>query len=230
MVLLFQRGTRDRRTGYVPRAGARCYAEYRTQHTIHRNLISRVFEPVPAPFPQLCATAQIKIRSPSEGSESPIFFDTSSVDWEDSDRGSDGGSSASSIFIDSPQEAPSGEVLRYPQPDDVSTEQQRQQRQPLALEEWIREEKELDRLGAEAWCDILGEPAPTAPPDESRLPFTDTIRRGDVCAFIPAYVHQRAFAEATVDSILRLMPGIRVAIAADPSEIEDYRRWVGVGG
>lgn len=82
--------------------------------------------------------------------------------------------------------------------------------------------EELELREEEAWQDAPNEPVPTTLLGESLLPFTDTLRRGDVCVFVPAHVSQRAFAEATVDSILRLMPGVRIAIAADTSEMEDY--------
>ncbi|CAM9484511.1 unnamed protein product [Scytosiphon promiscuus] len=61
----------------------------------------------------------------------------------------------------------------------------------------------------------------------SQDPFTDDVLRGNLCVFVPGYLHQRSFAEVTVESVLRFMPGVRVAVAADPSEMDDYQLSVG---
>eukprot|EP00903_Cladosiphon_okamuranus_P016524 g15245.t1 len=89
-------------------------------------------------------------------------------------------------------------------------------------EEWVRAAQAGARRDA-----ALDDRSPTTVVGESWLPFTDALRRGQVCVFIPAYAHQRAFAEVTVESILRFMPGVRVAIAVDPSELEDYHTYFG---
>lgn len=54
-------------------------------------------------------------------------------------------------------------------------------------------------------------------------PFSKNLLRGNLCAFIPGYLNQRQYAKISVESVVRFMPGMRVAVAADPSEIAEYQ-------
>lgn len=51
----------------------------------------------------------------------------------------------------------------------------------------------------------------------------DIAHREHLCAFIPGYPHQRRYVEVTVKSVLLFMPGVRIAIAVEASELEEYQ-------
>ncbi|CAM9484581.1 unnamed protein product [Scytosiphon promiscuus] len=95
-------------------------------------------------------------------------------------------------------------------------EEHDQQSQELGKEEQEREESLNQELAV-----------PGSLLTGSGVPFTDDITRGNLCVFVPGYLHQRSFAEVTVESVLHFMPGVRVAIAVDPSEMDDYQQSMG---
>lgn len=57
----------------------------------------------------------------------------------------------------------------------------------------------------------------------SWIPISGNSFRRGLCAFISGYPGRRLLAEVTVDSVLRQMPGVRIAVSAQASEFEDYQ-------
>lgn len=75
--------------------------------------------------------------------------------------------------------------------------------------------------------EMFGEEIPQGEPSEgeqvAHYLADDIVLRQRLCAFIPGYPHQRGYAEVTVKSILLFMPGVRISIAVDASELEEYQ-------
>ena len=56
-----------------------------------------------------------------------------------------------------------------------------------------------------------------------RIPISNDPFRRSLCAFIPGYPGRRLLADVTVESVLRKMPGVRIAVSAQALEFEDYQ-------
>lgn len=60
--------------------------------------------------------------------------------------------------------------------------------------------------------------------DDSQIFYTDDIRRGQLCAFLPGYFEFLGESNLTVRSIQHFMPGMRVAVATSTLDFHVYNR------
>lgn len=49
-------------------------------------------------------------------------------------------------------------------------------------------------------------------------------KKKSLCVFVPAYARQLRFVKVSVESVLRFIPGVHVAIAADFEQFEEYKQ------
>lgn len=61
--------------------------------------------------------------------------------------------------------------------------------------------------------------------EESERLFVQDVVRGSICAFVAGTTSDAARTTVTVESILRFMPGVRVAIAAEDAALGTYKRY-----
>ncbi|CAM9403327.1 unnamed protein product [Ectocarpus fasciculatus] len=63
--------------------------------------------------------------------------------------------------------------------------------------------------------------------EAAKVPYSQDLKRGDLCAFVSGRVGEEAMWEVTVKSILQFVPGMRVAIAAEAEGLDAYERSMG---
>lgn len=56
--------------------------------------------------------------------------------------------------------------------------------------------------------------------------FTADVKRGEICAFVEGHADRVLQTEVTVQSVLEFVPGVRVAVAAEPDSLAEYERLV----
>lgn len=62
------------------------------------------------------------------------------------------------------------------------------------------------------------------PLDPAMTPFGKGILRGELCAFVPGYFQFIAETEATVQSVVHFMRGMRIRVAVHPHEFYVYNK------
>lgn len=62
--------------------------------------------------------------------------------------------------------------------------------------------------------------------EAAERPFTQDLKRGNLCGFIAGRVDEADMWEVTAKSILEFVPGMRVAIAAEVEGLAEYERSV----
>ncbi|CAN0343563.1 unnamed protein product [Ectocarpus sp. 12 AP-2014] len=86
---------------------------------------------------------------------------------------------------------------------------------------------EAEDVGNELSVDVDMEKAIRFFEEAAERPYSQDLKRGNLCAFVGGRVGEEAMWEVTVKSILQFMPGMRLAIAAEADGLGAYKRSMG---